>query len=605
MSALFPELDGLAPEPGAALDAPLEAPRASAATGPHEGLAFDGGYATIARFEVLFAAPGRVLRVGRTATGEIDIVFDLGAAGTCKVGLMPRGGDAWKEAAHFGVRYEGEGGLHPALERLLRHFVFRHAETRLEAFLAVVVPQELDTLALSWDDASSLVYSYGSVKGWRTFFESRELYRGVCAHMAGDVVQVTHSELECDASLVKRSAATPSFLRSLNVEPRATGAAGHYLVTDLQDLDVIKGGDARLDAALDSIASFTERPALVLVGSTCVPIVTGDDIEASADRARRKHQLPIVTIGNNHNPEAVYLARLLDTPEARAVPRRKGTVNLIGMSRVVGYDATIALLLACGIEINCAVLPDLDPQQVLSFGAAELHVLYPWARQTSAASALLARFDAPTITPPAPFGRAGTRAWLLAIAGALGKRVEAERVWDERATATEPTWRDLQAAASQYRLGFVIPDEAWTATLGSEERLGAPLLELVEEMGFGVDILLYSGKARIPALPGGGAARRRFVPYQSASELEARLRASDAVAFYSELYFDPRLTRTGKNAFSIHDFQLGLDGALATLRRLLAICRLPYFRTYSRYLGSPFAPSHSGPRPPSRSEEKR
>ena len=99
-----------------------------------------------------------------------------------------------------------------------------------------------------------------------------------------------------------------------------------------------------------------------------------------------------------------------------------------------------------------------------------------------------------------------------------------------------------------------------------------------------------SGKARIPALPGtgGGAARRRFVPYQSASELEARLRASDAVAFYSELYFDPRLTRTGKNAFSIHDFQLGLDGALATLRRLLAICRLPYFRTYARYLGSPF-----------------
>jgi hypothetical protein len=332
---------------------------------------------------------------------------------------------------------------------------------------------------------------------------------------------------------------------------------------------------------------------MVIIESTCVPIVTGDDLEASADRARRKHRLPVVALGNHNNPQAAYLERLLGEQAALAVPRRPGTINLVGMPRAAGHGATIKLLEACGIEVNCAVLPELAHDDIRRFGAADLVVLYPWDRQIDAARPLLGRFNLPVITPPAPFGRAGTRAWIMAIARALGHEERAAQAWEAQTARSEAAWRGLTATARQYRLGFVISDDRWREALDGRHRLGVPLLDLVEEMGFGVDILLYSGK------PAGAFApdhegRRRFATYRSREQLEALLRASDAVAFYSEIYFDHRLTRTGKNAFSIEEFQLGVDGAMTTLRRLLAICRLPYFRTYARYLGHPFGPPATG-----------
>jgi hypothetical protein len=214
-------------------------------------------------------------------------------------------------------------------------------------------------------------------------------------------------------------------------------------------------------------------------------------------------------------------------------------------------------------------------------------VIYPWDRAIKGAKALVERFAMPALETPAPFGIEGTRGFVMAIADALGKRAEAARAFEEHAARIEPSFRELSAIARRYRLGFVIGDERFREALDPRKRLGVPVLEVVEEMGFEVDFLLYTARAERDVAREDG--RRRFAGYRSAEELEARLRRAEAVAFYSELYFDRRLTRTGKSSFSIDDFELGLEGALATLRRLVAACRLPYFRTYSKYLGRPFA----------------
>ena len=79
--------------------------------------------------------------------------------------------------------------------------------------------------------------------------------------------------------------------------------------------------------------------------------------------------------------------------------------------------------------------------------------------------------------------------------------------------------------------------------------------------------------------------------FASAAELEAMLRESDVAAVYSEMYFDRRLSRCGKSAFSIQDLGfIGLDGALSMLRRMRSRCEASFYRSYGRYLGSAFGP---------------
>ena len=51
------------------------------------------------------------------------------------------------------------------------------------------------------------------------------------------------------------------------------------------------------------------------------------------------------------------------------------------------------------------------------------------------------------------------------------------------------------------------------------------------------------------------------------------------------MFFDWRISRAGKARFSSKDFEMGLGGALRTLKRLLSVCRLPFYRRYRPHLG--------------------
>ena len=133
---------------------------------------------------------------------------------------------------------------------------------------------------------------------------------------------------------------------------------------------------------------------------------------------------------------------------------------------------------------------------------------------------------------------------------------------------------------------------------------GVPMLEVLQEMGFTLEFLYYVGDDTEPdpALPGACQG------FQDAAELEELLRASEAAAFYSEYYFDRRLTRCGKAQFSVSNFRLGFEGAIDTLRQLLHVCELPFYRRYAAYLGKPFdlpPESHGAPgRQPSEQEQR-
>jgi len=174
----------------------------------------------------------------------------------------------------------------------------------------------------------------------------------------------------------------------------------------------------------------------------------------------------------------------------------------------------------------------------------------------------------------------------MSIASALGLTQQAEAAWAERFGPLEARFRAMLRRATSYRLGIIIDQPDWQKVLASEGRLGVPIVSMLAELGFGVDIYVCTERAPKPS----ASESLRLYAYGSYEELMDHIASADAVAFYSEMYFDRRLTRHGKNIFSMRQLRIGLEGAMISLEELLSIAELPFYRIYKDYLGEPGAP---------------
>jgi len=127
----------------------------------------------------------------------------------------------------------------------------------------------------------------------------------------------------------------------------------------------------------------------------------------------------------------------------------------------------------------------------------------------------------------------------------------------------EARWKALAERAREHRLAFVLPREELARLNDPAWNAGVPLLPLVAEMGFGVDLL---------------------VDFRTEEELSGLLENGAFAAVYSDFYFDRRLSRRGKGQFSLAFFEPGLEGSLRSLERLLGLCRLEFYRRYRGHL---------------------
>jgi hypothetical protein len=124
--------------------------------------------------------------------------------------------------------------------------------------------------------------------------------------------------------------------------------------------------------------------------------------------------------------------------------------------------------------------------------------------------------------------------------------------------------------------------------------MGIPIVDMLKEMGFGLDLLVRLPSGMDPQAMEKEAHRKlgdlvddtvRVSAFSTPDELGKLLAASEAQAFYSDIYFDRRLTRSGKSQFSTKGFQMGAEGAIESLKQLLSVCRMPFYRKYASYLG--------------------
>ncbi|WP_028573637.1 nitrogenase iron-molybdenum cofactor biosynthesis protein NifE [Desulfonatronovibrio hydrogenovorans] len=163
--------------------------------------------------------------------------------------------------------------------------------------------------------------------------------------------------------------------------------------TDLQEKDVIFGGEKKLHQALVELID-RHRPKAAFVYSTCIVGIIGDDLEGVCKKVEAKKGIPVIPVqseGFKGNKRAGYSAacramfRLVGTGETSGIPRV--SVNILGDFNLAGEIWMIKeYYRRMGVEVVACITGDGRVDELRRSHGASLNLV-----QCSGATVELAR----------------------------------------------------------------------------------------------------------------------------------------------------------------------------------------------------------------------
>ena len=396
------------------------------------------------------------------------------------------------------------------------------------------------------------------------FLEARMRYGGRYA-------AIGHTTLECRRSGVM--SVLPSLCYFADEQPVAP--APIEVDTDLTPADVLAGRTQDvLDRTVERVAR-EEKPLFIVLRTTCLPELVGDNPGAVIARVKAKLGVPVFWTAKTRPSDPVHeamLERFLGEVKfsAKADPK---AVALAGIPSVSAQVEATALLQGIGLRVVGALFPVLDFSRAQDLREAGAVVwLNPVGWEKLRDEVFLRRGLKVVRTHP-PFGLAGTQAWLERTACVLGLKGAARAT----AAALKPCAARLDALRRQCRRRTValVGDPRDVELLASQGRaFGFSPAALLGELGFHVRCLVFddgSDRALRQPRAAAGAGTIEFVPFSSRAELDAELGRGVDIAF-SHLNHDPRLAAHGLLGFTEEAFAPGLGGLLRSAERLLRLC---------------------------------
>jgi len=532
---------------------------------------------------------GRLLEMSIVRRGEtVRMRVEYEDVRPLTIIISPAGsGACLLETRNLSFRYEGST-ITPQQERILRSVAERLGEATFDAVARDVVEERRqDGPDEAVDTGGITVEEWGADDAWRRFLFRREFERNASSalHVTGRrVVTVSHGESECQYATPSIDARTMTLLCYPWVRPLSRGPDDRtaertlpaFITTDMRDADIITGGTGRLDAVLDALSDRTREGDVVVVQSTCVPHVIGDDMEASVRRWKGLGDIVFedVFAPGGGNLGARLLAAAIDAGRSGS---GSATIALAGIAPGRARDELQDLLAGAGVTVACAQVPHIDLETAPTWRSASLQVLVPSPYLDEIYEGVFRPLPMETFEGAAPWGIAGTRRWLAGIAAALGREKQMGTTWRAAMRASAEDRKRVRDLAGELRLGFVVDGQeaAWLAE--PEKMAGVPLLAMVTEMGFGIDLLVH-GDEEV-----GEAGDVQVHRFEGREAMEALMRDLPCGAIYSDLYCDARITAAGKMPFSLQLFEPGLQGAVRTARRLAHACRADFYRKYRRH----------------------
>ncbi|MBW2524718.1 MAG: hypothetical protein JRI23_11105 [Deltaproteobacteria bacterium] len=432
---------------------------------------------------------------------------------------------------------------------------------------------------------------------WSRFFEFDDLPdQAIDEHWAdGRIVHIEYGDFECLASHLHPDPhkwsfynvpITPLPSRAARARPLPTSA----IFVELDDGDVALESDERMKSVVRTAAERAEHALLLRLNHQGAPVALGDDREHFAERCEEAWGRPVVANTRKAKDEGSLLARTLrlirDRDGFDAQPTDSSKVNLFGFPKRFRDEELAPLLSRLGLTINAAIAPEIEVKAIERIPQAGLNVVCMPTNPGRDVLAELRRLPRPWVEVALPYGPRATRRCFEQIIEAAAGEADIAAIWRERWDPLDDRWEDLLDRSDGKRLAFVVTEENSHA-LTNLSRLGLPIVSLVAELGFGVDVLCEAGHIHqlerdLAALP--GTLDASVLPFANRDELEALLCHGESRAVYSDFGLDRRISRAGKGHFSRRNFEMGLYGALRTLESLVAVCELPFYARYGRHL---------------------
>ncbi len=456
----------------------------------------------------------------------------------------------------------------------------------------------------------SLLDTWGPSDAYADFFAGGELARGQLDSLdpSSLFVFVQHSDAECN-HVNPHGIAPIVWLvnypwddrvrhdkRPWNLKPKDPEKCGQMLTTDLTETDVIMGNPDKVRRALELGAKEAKRVGRTLFFSnTCVPVVTGEDVESEVRRCGETCECPMLFLTTTPRSMVNVFHDVLVTQrlaaEASAAPPNPDLINLVGFPDNRGTGELAQLLGQSAITVNARILPQLEVDIVTRLPRGAVNVMWPNAGWQHMYDQLTFESRTPFVMPAAPYGIQGTRDWLMAVADTVSRRERAEEAWAHELSRWQDLWDALSVRAKGYRLALVVRGNEMHYLAKPAETWGVPMVSMLEEMGFGLDLLVKldgieqaAKAAKVVQELFKDPARHSFKGFNSPEMLTSRLAACPAKAVLTYHFYDWRVTQAGKNLFSLQHFECGLPGAVRTLERLVGICSNPFYQRYRRYL---------------------
>ena len=361
-------------------------------------------------------------------------------------------------------------------------------------------------------------------------------------------------------------------------------------VLDLTDEDIIMGADKKLYGILDKITQKENIPVNIL--HTCVSKIIGSDMSSLVKELNKKNNAHIVysECSSDKYPIVEFVDLMRRVGLVKKHKSAKKTFNLVGYRNNPGIVELSGILKDFfGIGLNIMFLPKVDLKALKRFPDGNLTVLSQAEIYNGIFCEVFGDSDEDVIRPLLPFGMKQSIAWLRSVTSFFRVPVNGNNKWKEYFRQRRLKWRSLTKQADKFKLGFIISgDDIELLAEPVKYPFGVPLLRCLEEMGFGLNILItsrhnFDEQKEILSDLFLNKKKHRIELLNYPQKLDEWISGSECRCIYSDLHNDTRVISNGKIPFSVFIFEEGVDGAIRTLESLLALCRIELFSTHRKY----------------------
>lgn len=201
--------------------------------------------------------------------------------------------------------------------------------------------------------------------------------------------------------------------------------------TDLQEQDVIFGGEKRLTVAIEEIIE-KHQPKLIFVYATCIVGVIGDDIEAVCRLMSEKHNtrvIPVKSPGFSGNKSVGYKMAcnaIMELIAPHRPAKRKG-INILGDFNLAGELWIVKeYLYRMGIPVIASITGDSNYETLIQAPSASLNIVQCAGSSTYLATRMEEELGIPYIKVSF-YGIEDTMSSLVRIAEALHEEEAREK----------------------------------------------------------------------------------------------------------------------------------------------------------------------------------